>query len=73
MLLQIPEAAVADGPAERHARVRRRPGATGGNRRGRKARADERGGGKDGVITSVSAMEGNCLCAVGQAVKKGRC
>ena len=28
--------------------------------------------GKDGVITSVSAMEGNCLCAVGQAVKKGQ-
>ena len=28
--------------------------------------------GKDGVITSVLAMEGNCLCAVGQAVKKGQ-
>lgn len=28
--------------------------------------------GKDGVITSVSAMEGNCLCRIGQAVKKGQ-
>lgn len=26
---------------------------------------------KDGVITSVSALEGNCLCAPGQAVKRG--
>lgn len=28
--------------------------------------------GKDGVITSVSALEGNCLCAPGQAVKRGQ-
>ena len=27
---------------------------------------------KDGVITSVSSLEGNCLCAPGQAVKKGQ-
>lgn len=27
---------------------------------------------KDGVITSVSALEGNCLCAPGQAVVKGQ-
>lgn len=26
---------------------------------------------KDGIITSVSALEGNCLCAPGQAVRKG--
>ena len=26
---------------------------------------------ESGVITSVSCMEGNCLCTVGQAVKKG--
>ena len=27
---------------------------------------------KDGVITSVSALEGNCLCAPGQAVRQGQ-
>ena len=27
---------------------------------------------RDGVITSVSALEGNCLCAPGQAVKEGQ-